>query len=549
MKYTVFNPSAPEPRQVGAALNLGGSDDIYGANSIQTFSTGDQPLHATHADAQGFLDWYGRWNRGNFWFKDAGAQVWSYEETFDNWQDTYGMDAVRVFYHSGHGGMDGNGVFYAPLGAKWSGRDVAMSSNMIIGNEELRYLFWSTCQSLKVPDIAILNATRKGPLDTWGPNTVNRGLRMIFGFHSNSLDSPDYGKNFGNNWNAGQTLSDAWLNASWAISHNHLTTACAMGATRDEANNRLFQERLFFPQAVATNWYAWRWGAYVRPIMGEPLLATLAAIPRKARLLEFGPTLFDETRLAALGDAFGFTKKQTSTVALGKDGTTVLAGSKGKQLTVDAEGRLQAVLAPTNHQNTKALSREKAIEIAQKLVKDAGFDTDGVSLHLDSARIGMAQVGSTAGSGSVEEGYQSDITLIFRQTAEGLASVNASHGLVMVTVDNDGTVTHLHNSTRPVVGTSTRPKMLVDGPETEASSLATDSLGLNLAVTRKLGEVTGQVFNSSRNNSPLGAREVESTVGYDFSGAYGTIVVNREYDVTAGDRFEKRYKVRVPIFA
>jgi len=60
MKYTVFNPSAPEAREAGVALNLGGSDDVYGANSIQIFSNGSTPLGATHADAQGFLDWYGR---------------------------------------------------------------------------------------------------------------------------------------------------------------------------------------------------------------------------------------------------------------------------------------------------------------------------------------------------------------------------------------------------------------------------------------------------------------------------------------------------------
>lgn len=545
MKYTLFNPSAPESHDVGPALNIGGSDDIYGASSIQTFSTGAKPLGATHADAQGFLDWYGRWNRGNFWFKDAGAKVWGYEETFDNWQDTYGMDAVRVFYHSGHGGMDSNGVFYAPLGAKWDGRDTAISSNMIIGNEDLRYLLWSTCQSLKVPDLAVMNATRKSPVDTWGPG--NRGLRMIFGFHSNSLDSPHYGRNFGNNWNAGQSFSDAWINASWAISHNHICTVCAMGATGTEAQNRLFQERLFFGGMSSTAWYWWRWGGFENPVFGT--VVADKDLPKKAKLLEFAPNQFDETRLAQLGSLFGFTKKQTDTLALGRDGSLVVVGSKGKQLTVDAEGRLLATLAPMNHQNTKALTREKAVEIAEKTVSAAGFRSDNVKLKFDSVRVGMAQGGTGQGSGTLENPYQSDTTVIFRQTAEGLSSINAGHGLVMITLDNDGTVTNIHNSTRPVANVSTQPRMLVNSPETDESDQPRNLLSINQEATRTLSEAAGQNFKVSRANQPIGAQQLESTVGYDFSGPYGTVVVNREYEVSAGGIFEKRYKVRIPIFA
>lgn len=544
MKYTVFNPSAPEAREAGVALNLGGSDDIYGANSIQIFSDGSLPLGATHADAQGFLDWYGRWNRGNFWFKDAGAQVWGYEETYDNWQDTYGMDAVRVFYHSGHGGMDNNGVFYAPLGAKWSGRDVAVSSNMIIGNEELRYLFWSTCQSLKVPDIVLMNPTRKGPIDTWKPGTINRGLRMIFGFHSNSLDSPHYGRNFGNNWNAGQNFSDAWINASWAISHRHICTVCAMGANANEAKDRLFNERLFFGGAASTAWYWWRWSGWENPVLGT----VAPTMPEKFKVLEFAPTAFDEARLSRLAGVFGFTKKQAETLALGRDGSMAVL-AKTKQLTVDTEGRMQAVLAPINHRNPKALEREKAVELAEKLVADAGFRGDGVELKFDSIRVGMAQGGSSQGSGIIEKAYQCDTTVIFRQTAEGLASINAGHGLVMVTLDNDGTVTHVHNSTRPVVNVSTKPKMLVNGPKTESDYAPMSELRLNQEFTQRLSQATGTVFNVSRANNPLGAKEIESTVGYDFSGQFGTVVANREYEVAAGGQFEKRYKIRVPIFA
>ena len=74
--------------------------------------------------------------RPNFWYQDAGVKPWIYYEQYDNWQDTYGADAVKVFYHSGHGGMGGDGVFYLPMGADWGGLGcTATSNNMRLGNE------------------------------------------------------------------------------------------------------------------------------------------------------------------------------------------------------------------------------------------------------------------------------------------------------------------------------------------------------------------------------------------------------------------------------
>src|SRR4051812_38351758 len=105
MDFKLVERESPFAERVAnMALNISGSEDRYGAHSIQIFpSLGDNGnLHQTHADARGFMEWYGTWNSGNFWYTDAGVKVWGYEETYDNWQDTYGMDSVAVFYHSGH---------------------------------------------------------------------------------------------------------------------------------------------------------------------------------------------------------------------------------------------------------------------------------------------------------------------------------------------------------------------------------------------------------------------------------------------------------------
>ena len=142
------NPFATED-SAQAALPRGGAN-VHGSFSIETFC--DQgSLSLTHEDAAGWRNYLNKFNPSNFWYADGGVQPWAYYEEYDNWQDTYGMDAVMAAYHSGHGGMDANGVFYVPMGHDWGGLGcTATSNNMRLGNEHLRYLFWSTCESLRV---------------------------------------------------------------------------------------------------------------------------------------------------------------------------------------------------------------------------------------------------------------------------------------------------------------------------------------------------------------------------------------------------------------
>lgn len=149
----IYADQGPSPLETGkpGATDRDSTFGWWGAFSIQKF-VNQNPLSHTHEDATGWLAYLQQFYDRNFWFADAGAQVWAYEETYDNWQDRYGVDAVVAVYHSGHGGMDGNGVFFAPLGAKWDNRSDAVSNRMAFGNEKANYVFWSTCSSLRVLD-------------------------------------------------------------------------------------------------------------------------------------------------------------------------------------------------------------------------------------------------------------------------------------------------------------------------------------------------------------------------------------------------------------
>src|SRR6516225_12430842 len=220
------NPFAFEPAEGASRVSLQSNppDNMYGGCSIQIFdpNTGAGNLSNTHADANGFLNYVNQFDQINFHFEDGGVQEWEYDPADDDFWNYYGMDAVRAFYHSGHGGMESDGTFFAPLGAQWGGKDYAISSSMSIGVHFLRYVFWSTCNSLEV-----LNG--QSPIRTW--NAANKGLRMIFGFQSTSLDSPDYGGNFFNEWNKGKSFSQAWQDASLDISSDMVVSSTACGST------------------------------------------------------------------------------------------------------------------------------------------------------------------------------------------------------------------------------------------------------------------------------------------------------------------------------
>lgn len=126
------------------------ANNLLGMCSIQDFSgvfgNHNSDLHETHADARGFYNYLYNWYTANFWYGDGAVKTWLYDDPYDHWQNVYGVDAVCIFYHSGHGNMTSGGVFQAPMGAVWNGESWFFSNNKVLfGNQRIRYIFWSTC--------------------------------------------------------------------------------------------------------------------------------------------------------------------------------------------------------------------------------------------------------------------------------------------------------------------------------------------------------------------------------------------------------------------
>ncbi|WJV45254.1 DUF6345 domain-containing protein [Streptomyces flavofungini] len=445
MIYRDRGPSPLEPEKPGAAGERDSTFGWWGAFSIEKFADAS-PLFYTHEDATGWLAYLQQFYDRNFWFADGGVQVWAYEETYDNWQDRYGMDAVCAVYHSGHGDMDGNGVFYAPLGAAWDGRTTATSHRMALGNEKCRYIFWSTCFSLRV-------LAGHSPIRTWaGPNL---GFRMLFGFETTSIDHPDYGRKFWDKWRSGQTYCDAWLNASWDIHKNQAPSVCAVGATQAEAVNRLNTERNFYRDAVSDNWYAWRWYNAREASLSEQL----TTLPEGTQTVELAPR-DPSAELARAGQIASFPSAALEEVEVDRQG--VLSAGSGDRVVSTGPLAVRWVrLAEPNTRNTTPLPTEPAIDRARAFAEE---HADGAELILDSVHDLMQNSGTKDGS---EIGTDTTIAthVTFRQAFDGVSVITPDRGLIRVALDNDGTVVQAQLSTRAVASARREPSSQVAPPQ------------------------------------------------------------------------------------
>ncbi|MET8471649.1 DUF6345 domain-containing protein [Streptomyces sp. NPDC006422] len=537
----IYADRGPSPLETGkpGATDRDSTFGWWGAFSIQKF-VNQNPLSHTHEDATGWLAYLQQFYDRNFWFADSGVQVWAYEETYDNWQDRYGVDAVVAVYHSGHGGMDGNGVFFAPLGAKWDNRSDAISNRMAFGNEKANYVFWSTCNSLRVLD-------GHSPVRTWaGPNL---GSRMIFGFETTSIDSGDYGKKFWEKWRAGQTFCDAWLNASWDIYHGQAPSVCATGSTQAEAQNRLNSERNFYREHVPDNWYAWRW-YYAREGLRDPLTQA----PQTPQIVQLAPRDPSE-ELAGLGELAHFPAAALQEVQVERQG--VLSASSGDRYVSTAPQAVRWVkLAEANHRNTRQLPTERAVEIARRFAEE---HADGAELVVDGVHDLMQNSGKKDGS-QIGEPVSLQTHVTFRQAFDGVPVITPGRGEFRVALDNDGTVVQATLSTRRPTGETRTPASAVappsgQGQQALASPGSRDPRqALDEAQQRRISHLTAMAADSERSaaeiEEQLEVRDVPGSleVGYEIEGNEAYPAARKLIEIGSRDgMFKKLRWVNAPL--
>jgi hypothetical protein len=538
----IESPFEEAPR-AERGITIGGSADYYGACSLETFCDAGG-LTYTHDDAYGWLDYLDQFVSINFWRGDGSVQPWIYYEDYDNWQDTYGADAVMAFYHSGHGGMRSDGVFEVPVGANWGGLGCRVFSNqMRLGNEQVRYIFWSTCESLRV-------LGGHSPIRTWSP--ANLGFRMLFGFETVSWDDPDYGKAFWEEWKKGKSFSTAWLDASWYhVATDQSPSVVAVGATQAEAQNRLYNERSFSFSGVSKNWWSWRWYNAARGAGAarEPN----RALPRDLVVARLQPVEVSDRAVREAVDRLGLEVPLPEEVAATPEGIFSV-GDGDAQIAFGGDGSFEARMAQPNVENRDQLPLRQATSAAEEAIGRHGLDEQG-ELTFDRVRRAMTASASADGSETVEPSV-TETTVQYKQVINGLPVVTPDAGTVSITFDNDGTVTGVRSSVRPVERLDDRPLNTTTSPpepgnpaeEQIARARATDAAGYEQLLAQEWGRRVASSW-AVRGEMPLSFTEVPGSteVGYDIRGNSASLVARKAIEADFGGVLRKRYWVTAPL--
>ncbi|MGW3961351.1 DUF6345 domain-containing protein [Amycolatopsis sp. NPDC005003] len=509
----------------GAAADRGANR--YGVCSIEDFPPGINDLSYTHDDAGGFYNYVKQFTAPNFWYTDGGVLSWIYGEQYDDWQGTYGFDACVAEYHSGHGTMDGNGVFWMPMGGTWGGSAWASSADMRLGNEVARYLFFSTCLSLRIGD-------GNSPIRTW--DAANLGLRMIFGFETTSVDSPNYGAYFFSKWNGnGHKFSKAWLDASWDIDHHQAPSAVACGATQAEAQDRLWNEGSFQTAAASKNWWWWTWYDAARSIRAPRL-----ELPGAAQTARFAPPRLSGARLAELAGHYGVRLGSgVADDAMGPHGVVLGADQGGPRLSVDHRGVREITFADADGTGRDAPSADEAVRIAQDAVETFGL-ADRVDLVADKVRH-QYHAGGTAED--VADPRVRETHVVFTQLVDGHPVVTPGLGEVRVAIDGGGTVTTIVDATREV-------ERLSDGAPTAPSAAAEPTRApstVDEALDAPLQRLLRRLAAGGRVPAEVRTIPDSTAVGYALRGDDGAPVVRRTVEVDCGAGLAKRYVLEAPL--
>lgn len=266
------------------------------------------------------------------------------------------------------------------------------------------------------------------------------------------------------------------------------------------------------------------------------------SLPRELRLALLEPP--DARSLQSRAQFFGIDPD----TAQHRDGTTQLQ-SDGRLVSFDSDGVLTAILAEPNTGNRSPLSQTDAVAAAERALTEFGLNADA-DLVLDRV-VEICEGGaSDEGDGHVEGPFTTGTMVQYRQVVNSLPIITPGGGTVRITVDNDGTVTKVHSSTR-VIGElsdlprSTTPDPAPPGATARDGSAPDPATALDWAFNRQLRNVllTGP--------APISFNTVPNTieVGYYLQGNQAALVAQRAVEVEFAGGFRKRYWVKAPLLS
>jgi hypothetical protein len=210
---------------------------------------------------------------------------------------------------------------------------------------------------------------------------------------------------------------------------------------------------------------------------------------------------------------------------------------------VEADGTYDLGLASPNLENHEAIGLRQAVRMAQDFVRRQGLDTN--DLTFDRILLKNTAGGTGAGSGELQAPRVTETVVQFTQLVNGLPVLAPGRGQVSVSVDNDGQVTALRNTSRPIRELSDLPGTNPRAPgesSTPAASLDPEVLLAEAFQDRMKDWVV-------KGRMPVGFKDVPGTaeIGYTYAGDVAILVARKEVEVDFGGGILKRYEIQVPL--
>ena len=324
-------------------------------------------------------------------------------------------------------------VFFAPMGSNWADRGWnAFSTQMFLGgnnysygDERLRYMFWDTCNSVMI-------SGGNNPYSTWG--TRARGVRMVFGYETTSIDSPNYGKFFWEEWNKGKTLAQAFVDASWRINTRQSPAVVAFGSDANDAGYRLNNERYLYAGAVGNNWGQWRW-------YNARSVATSVRSAAADRLnSQQGGTLYSvvprsnmASEVTEIAHSFGINVYDASQIQKRPFGLQAVE-TKAGNLVVEKNGNFELLLKTANTQGGEGeVTDEEIIQKTYDLATQLGFASNK---DLQAGIVRTLNQGGRGRGGVRSAAQVIEKTVVLDQLVQGVPFIDPQAGHLEVTFDS-----------------------------------------------------------------------------------------------------------------
>lgn len=165
-------------------------------------------------------------------------------------EDALHVDAVDMVFFAGHGKSQSNA---AAIFFDYPVDSVAKSIDMRLGDGDLKWLVLYACDTL-------YHAGTINVFNNWGNSF--RGLHMILGFHTGARSFPttvEVGEDFADALNDGETVWEAWKDATWdwlaSTIYSANKPACLSAEPNSGSNNTVDNDHFLGKGITVSNPY------------------------------------------------------------------------------------------------------------------------------------------------------------------------------------------------------------------------------------------------------------------------------------------------------